>query len=54
MPKRKKVYNPLTGKYYIVEFPEKPKSDNDYKIIGLWEEPKKKKKKKSIWDIIFG
>jgi len=47
----KRIYNPLTRKYYVAEI----QSDGKYKIIGLWHSSKKKKKekKKSIWDL-FG
>ena len=42
MPKKyKRIYNPLTGRYYKVEV----RSDGSYRIIGLWTTSKRKKKK---------
>ena len=49
MTKRKKyrrIHNPLTRKYYKAEV----LPDGSYKVVGLWS-PKKRKKKKSVWDI---
>ena len=47
--KTKRIYNPVTKKYYVAEIQKNGK----YKIIGLWHPPhKKKKKEKSIWDIL--
>ena len=44
MPKKyKRIYNPLTGRYYKVEV----QADGSYKIKGLWK-PSKRKKKKPI------
>lgn len=45
--KYKRIYNPVTGKYYNVEV----RPDGSLRIIGL-SRPRRKKKK-SIWDI-FG
>ncbi|MFA4640641.1 hypothetical protein [Pyrococcus kukulkanii] len=47
--KVKRIYNPLTGKYYVAEI----KKNGQYRIIGLWHPPKKKKSRKtSIWELL--
>ncbi|MDI3475193.1 MAG: hypothetical protein PWQ79_68 [Thermococcaceae archaeon] len=50
--KKKRIYNPVTGKYYELR-QRTTKSGRAGQIKGLWHPPKKKKKK-SLWDIIFG
>ena len=43
---RKRIYNPVTGKYYEVK-----RITTARQIKGLWK-PLKKKRKKSIWDLL--
>lgn len=50
--KKKRIYNPVTGKYYELR-QRTTKSGRTGQIKGLWHPPKKKKKK-SLLDIIFG
>ena len=47
---RKRIYNPVTGKYYAVR-QRTTDSGKRGQILGLWKPPKKSKKKKSIWDL---
>ena len=50
--RRKRIYNPVTGKYYEVR-QRTTKYGRAGQIKGLWKPPKKKKKKKSIWDLLL-
>lgn len=51
----KRIYNPLTRRYYKAEV----NPDGTYTIVGLWSPPKKRpkktkkkrKKEPSIWDV---
>jgi len=43
---RKKIYNPVTGRYYEVK-----RGTTKKHVKGLWK-PLKKKRKKSIWDLL--
>lgn len=45
--KYKRIYNPLTKKYYKAEV----LPDGSYRIVGLWTSKKRKKRKESIWDL---
>jgi len=48
---RKRIYNPVTGKYYELR-QRTTESGRKGQIKGLWRPPKKRKKK-SLLDIIF-
>jgi hypothetical protein len=48
---RKRIYNPVTGKYYEVR-QRTTKIGKKGQIKGLWHTPKKKKRKESIWDLL--
>jgi len=45
----KKIYNPVTGKYYEVK--QRPDEERTEQTRRLWKPPKKRRKK-TIWDII--
>jgi hypothetical protein len=45
----KKIYNPITGKYYEIK---KRKPTKKLENVELWKPPKKIRKK-SIWDLIL-
>ena len=47
----KKIYNPITGKWYKVRRRKSPQKPGTIK--GLWQKPKKKSGR-SIWDLIWG
>jgi hypothetical protein len=47
--KRKRIYNPYTGKYYELRRRTTTKGTKG-QIKGLWKPPKRPKKK-SIWDL---
>jgi len=48
--KRKRIYNPVTGKYYTVR-QKVTSSCRVRQMKGLWKPPKKRNKK-SLWDLI--
>ena len=48
---KKRVYNPVTGKYYVLR-QRTTKAGRKGQIKGLWKAPKRRKKK-SLLDIIF-
>jgi len=50
MARRKRIYNPVTKKYYAVR-QRTTKKGRRGQIKGLWTY-KKKKRKKSIWSIL--
>ncbi len=43
---RKREFNPLVGSWFIIE-----ERDGRRKVISI-ERPKKRKKKKSVWDLL--
>ena len=47
---RKRIYNPVTGKYYAVRTRTTSKGRKG-QIKGKWSPPKKKKKK-TLWDLL--
>ncbi len=49
--RKKRIHNPVTGKYYTVR-QKTTKSGRRGQIKGLWHPPKKKRAKKSIWDLL--
>jgi len=43
----RKIYAPLSGKWYVVRESER----EERKIVGLWNAQRKRKKKKSVWGL---
>ena len=47
----KRVYNPITKKYYQLRQRDSMKGKKG-EIKGLWKQPKRSDQKKSLWDLI--